>query len=359
MKKTLLVCFSTGLIILTGTSSIRVKNSISHISGASVSGNSSGCNGCHGNAVATGSMKIIGLPTTYAANTAYPISIHISNGTTSAKNWGYVVKVSSGKFSTTNTISVGINTAKTTLYHNSPFTKTDTACTITGITWTSPASGISTFTYAGIAGNNDGGSGGDKCYKGTSSVALPVRLLSFNAKVEGIKSKISWVTASEINVNHFEVERSFDAKNFVNVGRVNPQSNNNGTKLYSYTDFSELLNGTIYYRLKTIDNDGSFSYSDVRTVVFKSSMKYEVSVYPNPVQNGENLHVNILSAISGNASLSIVNALGQRVFLNKTTVKEGANALVVNTAKLSTGMYYVLVSVNGAEPIQKIPFIVR
>lgn len=359
MKKTLLVCCSTALIILVGTSSIRVKNSISHSNGSQVSGNAGGCNGCHGSGLANGSIKIIGLPTNYSANTAYPISIRISNGTTSAKVWGYVTTVNSGKFSTTNTTNVGINPAQTTLFHNLPFSKVDTACTITGITWTSPASGAANFTFAGIASNNDGSSSGDRAYRGTTSVTLPVKLVSFNAQAEGIKSKISWVTGSEINVNHFKIERSIDAKNFVTVGKINPQANNNATKSYTFTDFSELLNGTIYYRLKSIDNDGSFSYSDVRTVVFKSTKKYEVSVFPNPVQNGENIRVNILSAIAGNASLSIVNALGQRVLLNNTTVKEGSNALLVNTAKLSKGMYYLVVSISGTEAIQKIPFIVR
>jgi hypothetical protein len=359
MKKTLLVCCSTAFIILVGTSSIKVKNSISHTSGSQVSGNSTGCTGCHGGAGAGGSMKIVGLPSTYAASTAYPITIHISNGTKTANNWGYVMKVGAGKFSTTNTTYVTVNAAKTLLYHTTAPNKTDTAYDVTGITWTSPATGNASFTFAGIAGNGDGSSGGDKSYKGTLAVTLPIKLVSFSAQVEGIKSKISWVTASEANVNHFELERSLDAKNFVSVGKINPQTNNNSSKSYTFSDFSELLNGTIYYRLKSIDNDGSFSYSDIRTVVFKSTKKYEVSVYPNPVQRGEDVHVNILSSIAGNASLSIVNALGQRVMLNNTSVKEGSNSLIVNSAKLSAGMYYLVVSVSNTEVIQKIPFIVR
>ena len=114
---------------------------------------------------------------------------------------------------------------------------------------------------------------------------LPVNLVSFRAIIEGERIKLSWATASEFNFCCFQVERSTDGKNWTQVATI--KSEKAGNSDYSYFDESKGLQGTLYYRLKQVDNDGSFTYSEVVSV--KSQLAQSlvaVEVYPNPSLGG-------------------------------------------------------------------------
>jgi hypothetical protein len=96
---------------------------------------------------------------------------------------------------------------------------------------------------------------------------LPIELLEFNATANGDVVDLSWTTASEINNERFEVERSSNAQNFAKVATVAGAGNSNMLLSYSATD-AQPLNGVSYYRLKQIDYNGSYAYSDIVPVVF-------------------------------------------------------------------------------------------
>ncbi|MCZ2223592.1 MAG: endonuclease [Chitinophagales bacterium] len=110
--------------------------------------------------------------------------------------------------------------------------------------------------------------------------ALPVNVIYFSGKLIGDKIFLNWETETEINFNRFEVERSFNGTEFHQIGFVK----STGTKKYFYTDNTENIRGRrVYYRLKQIDNDNTFSYSEVFSIHVPLNIKY--SVYPNPASN--------------------------------------------------------------------------
>lgn len=94
-----------------------------------------------------------------------------------------------------------------------------------------------------------------------TTILLPVTLEEFGVKKEGASALLNWKTSSEINAVYFEIQRSADGINFTGVGNKNASGNSADTKIYQYTDPIGNSTGNIYYRLKTVDVDGKFTYS--------------------------------------------------------------------------------------------------
>jgi hypothetical protein len=123
--------------------------------------------------------------------------------------------------------------------------------------------------------------------------SLPVQLTGFTAKKMVNKDVLTeWTTASEINVSRFEIELAkgndeFQRNHFIKIGEVSSNGNSVSEQHYSFTDIENNKSGARYYRLKIVDNDGRFSYSPVRPVVFDDEIKWQV--YPNPSQGIFNL----------------------------------------------------------------------
>lgn len=108
--------------------------------------------------------------------------------------------------------------------------------------------------------------------------ALPVELLSFEAKLEPAFVELGWQTASEINNDYFEILRSTDGINFTKIGKVEGAGNSNQILKYSFIDTHPIY-GTSYYQLRQVDFNGENSYSLIREVYFSD---LEIQVYPNP-----------------------------------------------------------------------------
>ncbi|MBK7562622.1 MAG: S8 family serine peptidase [Chitinophagaceae bacterium] len=147
-----------------------------------------------------------------------------------------------------------------------------------------------------------------------NNTPLPLRLISFNAKKKNNKDVLAeWVTASEFNVNRFEIEvaqgnSGYQQNQFSKIGQIGSQGNSTREQRYNFTDLENNKTGVRYYRLKIIDNDGSFSYSPVRPVLFANDLQWQV--YPNPsagifylvyqVPEGEPLTLRIFDATGKN-----------------------------------------------------------
>ena len=116
-----------------------------------------------------------------------------------------------------------------------------------------------------------------------SNVVLPVTLLEFTAIAEDKKVITNWNTAQEINLKHFIVEHSIDGIRFNAVGTVNAQGSGASTNSYEFVH-NNPASGSNYYRLKQVDNDGSFTYSPVIRINFNAGSRPPIA-YPNPVKN--------------------------------------------------------------------------
>lgn len=98
----------------------------------------------------------------------------------------------------------------------------------------------------------------------TSKNPLPIELLTFNGKLESNSVKLSWTTASEINNSYFEIEKSIDDNLFTHLVTINGAGNSNSLK--SYSTYDDKPNKINYYRLKQVDFDGNYTYSNIIAV---------------------------------------------------------------------------------------------
>ncbi len=170
----------------------------------------------------------------------------------------------------------------------------------------------------------------------TNSV-LPVELLTFNAKKENDNILLSWVTASEINFSHFELERSTDGTEFTKIGSKSAVGGETEITHYNFTDKSP-KSGTNYYRLRSVDLDESESISRVLSVSFQQ-IGAPVAV-PNPVR--EQLLIMGLNQTYNQVKVDIYNASGQVLFQQNMEVNDGRIELQMKEVNINfEGTYYL------------------
>lgn len=170
---------------------------------------------------------------------------------------------------------------------------------------------------------------------------LPVDLIRFEAVLKGKTATLNWVTASEINNSHFNIERSIDGLEFEVIGMVLGNGTSQEVLQYSFTDVSVPRNAAkLFYRLNQFDYDGQSEYSRVIRVDKESSDK--VSIYPNPT-NGE-LFVNLLQAAENEYIIEVRNLEGQLLF--SETDDENKGKIKLDLSEFTSGIYIVSVSAD-------------
>ena len=160
----------------------------------------------------------------------------------------------------------------------------------------------------------------------TASNPLPVEIIAFNAKLSDNKVNLNWITASEINNDYFTIEKSKDALYWEYVNEQNGAGNSN--TILKYNDVDEApYQGISYYRLKQVDFNGDFDYSNIISVSYS---KNRIDVYPNPVKN-------VLNFTNLNATdiVKIYSVNGQLVYQGNTNK--------VNTSTWDSGIYEVFI----------------
>jgi len=178
---------------------------------------------------------------------------------------------------------------------------------------------------------------------GPAGAPLSVKLLSFNATLNSNKTKsvLDWLTESELNNDHFEVERSDDGVNFKTIATVAGNGTTANTHNYSYTDNLTPGAAIIYYRLKVVDVNNKFSYS--KTVLVRLNGAFgsaAINVYPNPFVS--DVKVFIKSTKTVPAVIKIVAANGTEVNVKKVTVESGSNIIILSDiATLPKGVYMI------------------
>ncbi|SKC14983.1 FG-GAP-like repeat-containing protein [Dyadobacter psychrophilus] len=133
---------------------------------------------------------------------------------------------------------------------------------------------------------------------------LPVELVRFEAKANEKQVDLTWETASEMNSDYFELQRSNDAKAWEKIGSVYSAGDSKKANSYSFIDFKPQT-GANYYRLKMIDKDKTFAYSSIKSVKFEGK---PTGLFPNPVTNTLNIDSETL-----NTEISIYDVSGNEV----------------------------------------------
>ena len=174
----------------------------------------------------------------------------------------------------------------------------------------------------------------------TCSTSLPIELLSFQAKNQNNQNHLIWQTASESNNEAFEIERSINGIDFEKIGFTKGKGNSNHIQTYQFIDANPF--STSYYRLKQIDFDGKFDYSN--TISIKIGKEKGIQIYPNPT-NGI---ITIESEETLNTDILIYNSIGKLV---KTTKAQNNN---INISDLPMGMYMVSMTNNENRLVKQI-----
>lgn len=175
-----------------------------------------------------------------------------------------------------------------------------------GINWSIPRT--PQFSYPPLADVDYGdgrwvmvGSGGTILY---TNNALPVSLVAFQGAGVGTTAHLTWETAWEKGASHFLVERSRDAKSFEAIGRLEAQGTTDKTQQYNFLD-KELSSGIWYYRLRQVDLDGTFTYSQIIAIRIGTESLNELTLSPNPSSG-----LLVVEHKAGIRSISIYSAMG-------------------------------------------------
>jgi hypothetical protein len=150
--------------------------------------------------------------------------------------------------------------------------------------------------------------------------------------------QLQWTTSSEIELKHFEVERSTDGINFRKLGKIMAKGDVNVITEYTYLDILA-EKGSNFYRLVMIDRDGNFSYSKVITIGVEKGISLFV-VYPNPF--GKKVQVKFNSDAPDQAVMRIVDNSGKVIATQTDPVQKGENRLTIrNVDNLAPGIYFL------------------
>ena len=167
--------------------------------------------------------------------------------------------------------------------------------------------------------------------------------------------ELKWQTASEKDNDYFTVERSINETDFESVAKVKGAGTSTTVKTYSIIDFYP-FSGIAYYRLKQTDYDGTYTYSEVKSVKNIAENRKSLKLYnisPNPFK--DRFTINFNCATAGKGSVSIFNGSGQLVYdKNIETVIADNKLIFTEGEQLSSGTYILSLKINEETVTKKI-----
>ena len=208
------------------------------------------------------------------------------------------------------------------------------------------------ITSGNLAYNPDFSTLSGGVFHSSPASALPVELTSFAASTNAKAVLLKWNTATELNNFGFSIERKTANTNFVKIGFVHGSGNSSTPKEYSFAD-NTVSAGKYAYRLKQIDNDGSYKYSKVVEVNISSPAAFALDQnYPNPFN--PNTTISYALPSSSNVKLIIYNSLGQEVqILVNGFEAAGIHKVNFNALNLTSGMYFYKIEAGSFSQVKK------
>jgi len=172
---------------------------------------------------------------------------------------------------------------------------------------------------------------------------VPVSLKYFSGVHNSDGNKLSWSTATEVNLAYFVIQRSTDGKTFSALDKVAASGNKSGSN-YAYLDAAN-ASGKVYYRLQMVDKQGNIAYSNVVAITLNSGISF--TVYPNPVRNIMSLRVN--NDKSETVTVQVIDLLGKVLTQQQAQLNAGTNTLSLNVSSLASGSYVVVIKGESQE----------
>ncbi len=188
------------------------------------------------------------------------------------------------------------------------------------------------------------------CANDSVTCAQPVKFLAFTATPQAPSVLLNWSTASEQNSSYFEVQRSTDGVNFVNIGQVPAAGNSSIIKNYTYTDNSASeFSGTIYYRIVEYDINNATTTSVIQSV--STGKGKDVTIIPNP--NNGNFEV-VVAGETEVLNLTLYNSVGQVVYTAVGKAQGSTFTKYINIQNLPAAVYYLNISSPSNSWVKKI-----
>ena len=183
--------------------------------------------------------------------------------------------------------------------------------------------------------------GGGTVIKNNFAAALPVRLISFAASLQNNNPYLQWKADNETGFDKYEIERSNNGKDFINIG-YRRAATGNGIKQYDFTDndASLVASNKYYFRLKMVDISGSYTYSKVVSVVVGNRNTMSIRTAPNPFTDKISIQLNLSEAVK--VSYKLIDMYGKTILSNAVNVSIGAQALEIEGLKQLPGGIYML-----------------
>ena len=183
---------------------------------------------------------------------------------------------------------------------------------------------------------------------GYKEIPLPVELLKFSASLENKSVSLDWITATEINNDYFIVEKSQDAISFKNIGMVYSLAdggNSNTILNYNFID-NDVTSGVYYYRLKQFDIDGTYTYSEIVSVILNSTGTF--SICPNPAK--ETVEITYFCSGFDQPIVKLYDERGRLVLSQKIECYEGTNKTIIDISRIAPSVYTLtLISKDSVE----------
>jgi hypothetical protein len=205
-----------------------------------------------------------------------------------------------------------------------------------------------------IGGWEDNSNAGAAWIFATPNAPMPVELVSFNATTNVLSADLRWTTATEVNNSAFDIERRpASMLQWTKVGSVAGAGTSNTPHTYSYTDNIGTA-GTYLYRLKQIDSDGAFTYSQEVEATIEAPKVFALSQnYPDPFNPTTTISYSL--ATRSRVTLSVFNILGQKVRELVNGEKEaGSYNLAFDASGLASGVYFYCIQAGSFVQAKKL-----
>jgi hypothetical protein len=198
-----------------------------------------------------------------------------------------------------------------------------------------------------------GTGGAGVCKRPLIELGLPVELTSFTANISKGIIHLIWITATELNNSGFNIERSVNKTDWTIISFVQGQGTNTSAFNYSYLDKSITQPGKYYYRLKQIDHDGTFKYSNIVEVELTAPLVFALNQnYPNPFN--PNTVISYSLPVASIVKLIIYNTLGQTIKNLESEYKPaGIYSVNFNASDLPSGAYFYKLEAGQFSQINK------
>ncbi len=217
-----------------------------------------------------------------------------------------------------------------------------------------------------VSGDGDSGSwtnadclGADAQFSPTSSpsfnmngaIILPVELKSFTGETMERSNMLKWATASEINSSYHSLERSVNTRNWTTIGTIEANGNASNTSTYNFEDTTPTQDA--YYRIKFVDFDGSYTFSNtVRLLRTRSNKGNEITLYPNPT-NAESFITSDYE-INERVFITITDLSGKEILTQTVANPNGVLNTSLDLSDLLSGIYLVNIQTSTSQQVIKL-----